>query len=278
MFPIDIHLTNTRTITSSAVSTRRDHFRLDVEQRDGTCVVTGGPPDVCEAAHILPHSKGDTYIETFSTHRCRESSGSNAIVQGIDDVCNGLFVAATIHRILILGRDVAFLKTPNFAMDTTDVDSNADRAQERFTNHLFNQSLASAGVAGRPGSAIQVPLDTSIWPPATLFDAIYASAVVHHFGTERKDALKRWGDVFYPGGAMKAARHCSNATIGVAGSMVDAILSAGTPMMFSVYIASRPWDPRKRGSIRKGVRTWLRQQSAMLWKRRFIHGGSRWHL
>jgi hypothetical protein len=38
-----------------------------------------------------------------------------------------------------------------------------------------------------------------------LFDAIYASAVVHHFGIEKRDALKRWEDVLYSGEPMKVA-------------------------------------------------------------------------
>ena len=48
------------TVTSSRTSTRRDNFRGDVEDRGGRCVVTGVPPSVCNAAHLLPHSKGDT--------------------------------------------------------------------------------------------------------------------------------------------------------------------------------------------------------------------------
>jgi hypothetical protein len=59
MFPIDLNLARTRTITSSRTSTRRDNFREDVEDRDGSCVITGNPFYCCDAAH-LPHSKGDT--------------------------------------------------------------------------------------------------------------------------------------------------------------------------------------------------------------------------
>ncbi|KAI0289830.1 hypothetical protein BC826DRAFT_970734 [Russula brevipes] len=267
MFPIGLRLNNTSTVTSSTVSTRRERFCQDVEERDGACVVTGGPASICQAAHILPHSIGDTYIETLSTHRRRESSSSNAVVQGIDDIRNGLFVSAQIHQ--VLGKHIAFLKTPNFAMDTTDVDSSAERAQERLTNHIFDRSLES--YAGRSGSAVRVPSDMSIWPPATLFDVTYASAVVHHFGTKRMDGWKVWEDTFYPGGAIKAGRaydkhrrdqvdadkdkenaaeqrlarqqRYDTATTGVAGGILS------TPTKFSTYIASRPWDPRKRGSI-----------------------------
>jgi trans-aconitate methyltransferase len=87
-------------------------------------------------------------------------------------------------------------------MDTTDVDSNADIGQARYTSHLFDRSIEM--VASPSGSAVRVPADMSAWPPSTLFDAVYASAVVRHFGSAVKDALKKWEDVFYPGGPMKA--------------------------------------------------------------------------
>jgi hypothetical protein len=92
------------------------------------------------------------------------------------------------------------VQTPNFAMDMTDVDSNADRAKERFTSHLLDRSL-ERGLP--PLSAVRVPSDMSIWPPAALFDAVYASAVLHHFGFAVTDISEKWGDVFYPGGPTK---------------------------------------------------------------------------
>jgi hypothetical protein len=59
IFPIDPKLADTRTVTSSGTSSRRDGFRDEVENRDEVCVVTGGPGFLCDAAHLLPHSKGD---------------------------------------------------------------------------------------------------------------------------------------------------------------------------------------------------------------------------
>jgi hypothetical protein len=53
-------------------------------------------------------------------------------------------------------------------MDTTDVDPNADRAQVRFTSHVFRQDLKR--VAGPSGLAVRVPSDMSICPPAALFE------------------------------------------------------------------------------------------------------------
>ncbi|KAI0246989.1 hypothetical protein BJV78DRAFT_1249580 [Lactifluus subvellereus] len=202
IFPLDPSLANTRIVTSSQTSTRRDNFRADVEERDGRrCVVTSAPHNQCDAAHLLPHSKGDMYIETFSTHRRRDTSGENDIVQDIDNVRNGLFVNVIIH--CILGQHVAFLKTPNFAMDMTDVDLNADGAEERYTTHVFDRSQWPFAIP--PGLPIQVPSNMSAWPPATLFDAVYASAVIYHFGVAMDDVLKMWGNVFQPGGPTTAA-------------------------------------------------------------------------
>jgi hypothetical protein len=60
MFPIDPVLANPRTVTTSWTTSRRANFCDDVQERDGSCVVTGDIPRYCDAAHLLPHSKGDT--------------------------------------------------------------------------------------------------------------------------------------------------------------------------------------------------------------------------
>jgi len=98
MFPIDPALPNLRAVTTIWTTLRQANLREDVKERDRSCVVTGELPRDCDAAHLLPHSKGDTYIETFSTHRRRDSSGDNDIVRNIDDVRNGLFLNALLHH------------------------------------------------------------------------------------------------------------------------------------------------------------------------------------
>lgn len=68
-------------------------------------------------------------------------------------------------------------------MTTTDVDLNARATdEESFTNHIFDLSIHPVGL---PGQAIHLPAndaERSKWPPSSLFDAMYASAVIHHFG------------------------------------------------------------------------------------------------
>lgn len=47
-------------LTSTARTARSNHFRGDVIQRDGhACVVTLAAEDLCDAAHLIPRSKGD---------------------------------------------------------------------------------------------------------------------------------------------------------------------------------------------------------------------------
>jgi len=66
MFPIDPKLADMRTVTSSRTSTHRDNFRGDVQGRDGECVLTGVPVYMCDAAHLVPHSKGDTVWDSYT--------------------------------------------------------------------------------------------------------------------------------------------------------------------------------------------------------------------
>jgi hypothetical protein len=58
-FPIHPDMARTR-VTSSAHTDRRGGFRADVVERDrGRCVLTGFEADMCDAAHLIDHSKGD---------------------------------------------------------------------------------------------------------------------------------------------------------------------------------------------------------------------------
>ena len=46
-------------VTSTVKTSRSRQFRQQVVNRDGVCVVTGNIPQICDAAHIIPRSKGD---------------------------------------------------------------------------------------------------------------------------------------------------------------------------------------------------------------------------
>ncbi len=61
----------------------------------------------------------------------------------------------------------------------------------KFTSHLFDESLAQGRSFQFSGSAARVPSGMS----AALFDAVYASAVLHHFGFAGTDILEVGGRV-----------------------------------------------------------------------------------
>ncbi|TFY69235.1 hypothetical protein EVG20_g3230 [Dentipellis fragilis] len=178
MFPLDPLLANSRTATPSAKSTRQANFGGEVMQRDGG-------------------RKGSSYIEAFTRGRHRGPDDENDIIDDIDSVRNGLFLDKALHA--ELGSDFAILVTPNFAMDTSDVDVQPGTYchGRRYTAHFFD--LPSVEVSNLPGRAIRTPEKMSEWPPTVLFDAVYASAVLHHFGVIPPKTLDPWNDIFYPG-------------------------------------------------------------------------------
>ncbi|KAN0092517.1 hypothetical protein V8E55_003301 [Tylopilus felleus] len=204
MFPADPDMGRT-TITSSDPTTRVD-LRSQVIERDGTCVLTRFHSPFCDAAHLLPHSKGDEYIDTYTHRRSRDPDG-NDIVSEIDDVRNGILLNAIAHR--TLGKDIAFLMTPNFAMSTADVDPTAQPTEKRCIAHLFDPDLPESfgDTAFHSGSQVRMPNTADKWPPNILFDAVYANAVLRHFAPQTmQDILKRWKPAFYPRGITSAAQ------------------------------------------------------------------------
>ena len=59
MFPVDADIGHTN-ITSSVFTSRRTRFRGDVQGRDALrCVLSDIAPLLCDAAHLVPHSKGN---------------------------------------------------------------------------------------------------------------------------------------------------------------------------------------------------------------------------
>ncbi|KAF8954988.1 hypothetical protein BDZ97DRAFT_1861946 [Flammula alnicola] len=206
MYPLDPNIERT-SVTSSVAPTRRAQFRSDTAERDGNrCVLTGMRELFCDAVHLLAHSKGDTYISTYTQRRSRDPNGGD-LVQDIDSVRNGLLLNKFTH--VGVGQHVAFLPTPNFAMNTDDVDPTAPPGEKRCTAHLFEPSCPTfLGGLGAPpfGTPIRIS-DTPHWPPSILFDAVYAGAVLHHFGTQtlKDEVTVTWMDTFDPGGVMDQA-------------------------------------------------------------------------
>ncbi|KAN0113522.1 hypothetical protein V8E52_007586 [Russula decolorans] len=78
--------------------------------------------------------------------------------------------------------------TPNFAMGSGDINIELDAAETRFTAHLFDSSYPCLFPTG---PVVQVPNDLTDWPPAVLFDAAYASAVMTNAVVEKDNAKRR---------------------------------------------------------------------------------------
>ncbi|KAI9460008.1 hypothetical protein HD554DRAFT_2176781 [Boletus coccyginus] len=197
MFPADIDMDRTAITSNSEATSRAADFRSDVVERDRMCVLTGDEEEDCDAAHLLPRSKGDEYIETYTQRRGRDPAGNDIVCQ-IDDVRNGILLNAIAHR--HFGTNMAFLMTPNFAMTTADVNPTAPPIEKRCIAHLFapEKRRAFGDSAVRSGHLVQMPDTADEWPPNILFDAVYANAVLRHFSLQRmRDTLKRWRSTFY---------------------------------------------------------------------------------
>ncbi|KIJ97454.1 hypothetical protein K443DRAFT_9872 [Laccaria amethystina LaAM-08-1] len=118
---IDFHAIDDR-VTPSAQTLRSSTFRSDAMVRDGpACVFTFTEGSLCEAAHLLPKSKGDEYIE-FVLQDLQHLYDLNKefVDLGVDSVENGTFLSPGWHKIIGAGSS-AFLKTPNFALQPADI-------------------------------------------------------------------------------------------------------------------------------------------------------------
>jgi hypothetical protein len=100
-------------------------------------------------------------------------------------------------------------------MDTSDINPTASPEAERCTAHLFEPDKRDyLGDNTLPlGSPLRICTDRTRWPPAILFDAVYASAVLHHFGTKtmKDEVTGTWKNIFYPGGAITTTKADLNA-------------------------------------------------------------------
>lgn len=205
MFPIDPNILHTR-LTPSTTSQQRETFQEGVTARDGErCIWTGMGAIFCEVMHLVCHSKSDQYISTLT--RCRGRGNENNIITEIDDVRNGLFLNR--NACMIFGTELAFLMTPNFAINADDVDDTAEPDQRRYTTHViqFNEDEKFPCYL-ITGSRCRIPDPVSpLFPPDILFDAIYAGFVLRHFGTEGMgDGIAtKWKHHFYPDGPTATA-------------------------------------------------------------------------
>jgi len=166
--------------SSNPNSESHEEFARHIEERDKMCVMSEAERYLCDAAHLIPRSKGDEYIKRVTEAR---KDHENDVIDSINDPRNGLLLATGYHRMLGRGY-LAFLKTPNFALSTNDVPPSpvpvpGSGPSGRLTLHYFHQAHTSFVPQNKDASP---PSDLTSWPPSVITDFVYACA-----------ALKKWG-------------------------------------------------------------------------------------
>ncbi|KAH8995966.1 hypothetical protein EDB92DRAFT_1844190 [Lactarius akahatsu] len=146
-------------MTSTDQTPRRDNFRREILARDGLFCV-----------HIIPRSKGDEYILKVD-----ENTPPEIRINGVE---NGVFLAKSLHAKLGTG-EVAFLKTPNYGLDSTDIPrvEPTDREGPVPTDHFTLHRLAMPprrlrhDVAFTLGSNVDALFQsTNLLPPVVILD------------------------------------------------------------------------------------------------------------
>ncbi|SRR6266702_4351725 len=91
-------------------------------------------------------------------------------------------------------------------MNTADIDLDAEPAERRCTAHFFLPSTPFLAATVPSGSPLRI-FYTPEYPPAILFDILYAGAVLHHFGTSTaKDGIATAWNNIYPTGVMTVSQ------------------------------------------------------------------------
>ncbi|KAI9467417.1 hypothetical protein BJY52DRAFT_1238401 [Lactarius psammicola] len=156
-------------VTSTVPSDCPNDFRDDIIARDGTaCIVTRHSAEHCDAAHLIPRSKGDGYIQRVVEDRSSCYCGrSLPSISGIDDVQNGVLLTKSVHSMLAKG-EVAFLKSPNYGINPTDI-HRVDLGPER-TDHFTLQRLKVSQYY-YPDGAAALSATANLHDPLVLFAA-----------------------------------------------------------------------------------------------------------
>ncbi|KAF8507285.1 hypothetical protein BU17DRAFT_71255 [Hysterangium stoloniferum] len=177
-------------LKSSQITTpSRAGFREQIVERDGTSVVNGLRKELCQACHLIPHSKGDEdmqYIQAL----CHWRNIAQPEIDNINDIRNGILVNTDVHNYFSLSQ-LAVLPTPNFALRMDEVLPNPtyQNLSFRFTPHFFvpdpsDVELATMNMYQRD---FRYPVEMvdgwpEDWPPGFLWDFIYGVVIVKSYG------------------------------------------------------------------------------------------------
>ncbi|KAH7886545.1 hypothetical protein F5I97DRAFT_1004534 [Phlebopus sp. FC_14] len=194
---VDYNALNDR-VTSSGLTPGRAGFRDNILNRDGSCVITRADSRICDAAHIIPRYKGDEYI-TFVVNDRRhlyheQQFPPEAQELSINTVENGLFLGVGLHRRLGLGM-IAFLKTPNFAMQCDDIHrvETDPMPETRITMQYMELPTEHDPISPRD---VHMTGTGESPPPSILLDFMYGAAVVKRWPTDALSQMlkKRFED------------------------------------------------------------------------------------
>ncbi|PVF97556.1 hypothetical protein CPB86DRAFT_419511 [Serendipita vermifera] len=180
-------------------------FDGEIIARDGSCVITGAPGQCCEGVHIIPHRRGDNYIEELTRSR---ADSENDIVRDINDPRNGILLEVLMKRLLQRG-DIAFIKTPNFAMFPEDVPRIPEYLILRagcqpahlptaWTMQYFEEEDIAVWVRDQMrvhhNTDLFLPEDLTEWPSNLLLDMLYGCVAMYRWGTvEGIETIRRLG-------------------------------------------------------------------------------------
>jgi len=175
-------------LKSSQVTTpSQAEFRDDIVERDGSSVVNGVTEAFCDECHLIPHSKGNEYIQSLCLWR---TIAEDPEIEDIDDVRNGILLNPDVHRFFDVSY-LAVLRTPNFALSIDEVLPHPTHQNPSFrlTPHFFvpNPSNADLLTMDFYRRDFRYPMEIvdewpRDWPPGFLWDFIYGVIVLKSYG------------------------------------------------------------------------------------------------
>ncbi|KAJ7593504.1 hypothetical protein C8J56DRAFT_499184 [Mycena floridula] len=202
---------------SGRTQTRIAQFRERVKARDGNLSVFTGH-DMVQGAHLLPHAKGDPIIGGLTRQLVKQLYDPAAaadnhpdIITDIDDIRNGMtfpmgFYATFAKETAI--RTTAILVTPNFELDTADLNPPFDWSRHPDYSHPILQQTSAATLRTqrdicytvhhiRPddwdirilnydvphgADAAKIPINYDERPSKLILDTIYGAMILAKYG------------------------------------------------------------------------------------------------
>lgn len=117
-YAVDVEAVKVGSEYKSSDSSQRDpDFRKLLFLRDGGCIFTCSNDISVVGMHIIPHSKGDEWVQHIVANRPSDEPVHDI---GIDDIQNGLLCIPQIHAHFD-SQNAMILKTPNAILGTDDV-------------------------------------------------------------------------------------------------------------------------------------------------------------